>query len=111
MQQCNPVNFRWGYLYYCYCQSDGGGFFLAYEDLGEGFVESTPQWGAADADITVPSGENTELKRPYLATHATLTARDFFLVSSLPVHSRAFFQKPLPIFSRVGCVSLCRPAE
>ena len=23
----------------------------------------TPQWGAADADIKVPSGENTELKR------------------------------------------------
>ena len=24
---------------------------------------STPQWGAADAEIKVPSGENTELKR------------------------------------------------
>ena len=23
----------------------------------------TPQWGAADAEIKVPSGENTELKR------------------------------------------------
>ena len=28
----------------------------------------TPQWGAADAEIKVPSGENTELKRsPFIA--------------------------------------------
>ena len=26
-------------------------------------VKSAPQWGAADAEIKVPSGENTELKR------------------------------------------------
>ena len=26
-------------------------------------VEFTPQWGAVDAEIKVPSGENTELKR------------------------------------------------
>ena len=26
-------------------------------------VERDPQWGAADAEIKVPSGENTELKR------------------------------------------------
>ena len=25
--------------------------------------KSAPQWGAADAEIKVPSGENTELKR------------------------------------------------
>ena len=25
--------------------------------------QSAPQWGAADAEIKVPSGENTELKR------------------------------------------------
>ena len=24
---------------------------------------NTPQWGSADAEIKVPSGENTELKR------------------------------------------------
>ena len=27
------------------------------------WVPSTPQWGAVDAEIKVPSGENTELKR------------------------------------------------
>ena len=34
----------------------------------------------------------------YLTIHAKLTARDFFLISTLPVHSPAFFPKPLPIF-------------
>ena len=51
-----------------------------------------PQWGAADAEIKVPSGENTELKRSPLkpgigqsiAIHATLTARDFFLAYFYP---------------------------
>ena len=46
-----------------------------------------PLLGAADAEIKVPSGENTELKHfplkpgvgQYIAIHATLTARDFFL--------------------------------
>ena len=48
---------------------------------------STSQWGAADAEIKVQSDENTELKGSpfktevgqYIAIHATLTARDFFL--------------------------------
>ena len=52
----------------------------------------TPQWGAVDAEIKVPSGENTELKRSplkpgsgqYIAIHATLTARDFFLAYFYP---------------------------
>ena len=41
----------------------------------------------------------------YIAIHATLTARDFsfLLISTLPVHSPAFFPKPLPIFPCVGC--------
>ena len=45
-----------------------------------------PQWGAADAEIKVPSGENRGNVLPlkpgvgqYIAIHATLTARDFFL--------------------------------
>ena len=50
-------------------------------------VCALPQWGAADAEIIVPSGDNTEFKRsPFKpgvgqcpAIHATLTARDFFL--------------------------------
>ena len=34
-----------------------------------------------------------------IAIHATLTARDSsLLISTLPVHSPAFFPKPLPIF-------------
>ena len=52
-----------------------------------------PQWRASDAEIKVPSGENTELKRSpfkawsrsiYLDIHATLTARDFFLAYFYP---------------------------
>ena len=43
-------------------------------------VESLPQWGAADAEIKVPSVENTELKRsPFKAvsyTHLTLPTSD-----------------------------------
>ena len=66
---------------------------------------TTPQWGAADAEIKVPSGENTELKRsPFkvwsrsvYTIHATLTANDFFLANFyLPVHSPAFVSKTSP---------------
>ena len=49
------------------------------------YTSVTPQWGAADAEIKVPSGENTEHKRsPFKAwsrsvyRHTSLTARDFF---------------------------------
>ena len=70
------------------------------------------QRGAADAEIKVPSGENTELKHSplkpgvgqYIAIHATLTANDFFLlISTFPVHSPAFFPKPVHSFSCVSC--------
>ena len=52
----------------------------------------------------------------YIAIHATLTARDFssLLISALPVHSPAFFPKPLPIFSVLAVANtlfLCRPTE
>ena len=50
-----------------------------------------PQWGAADAKIKVPSGENAELKRSPFKTwsrsvvmNATLTAKDFFLAYFCP---------------------------
>ena len=66
-----------------------------------------------DAEIKVPSGENAELKHSpfkkpgvghYIAIHTMLTASNFFLISTLPVHSPAFFPKPFPIFfSCVGC--------
>ena len=39
----------------------------------------------------------------YIALHAPLTARDFFLISTLPVHSLAFFSPKLPDFSCVVC--------
>ena len=53
---------------------------------------STPQWGAADAEFKVPSDENTELNvlplKPgvcqFIAMHATLNARDFFLANFYP---------------------------
>ena len=84
------------------------------------FLQLGPQWGAADAEIKVPSGENTELKRfpfkawirsVYIAIHATLTATcqgslpgiSSLLNSTLPVHSPAFFPKPLPIFPVFSC--------
>ena len=73
-----------------------------------------PQWGAADAEIKVPSGENTELKRsPFKAWCKSVYSHtcyaycqgflSFLLISALPVYSPAFFQKPLPIFPCVGC--------
>ena len=75
---------------------------------------SSPQWGAADAEIKVPSGENTELKRsPFKAWSRSVYSRtcyaccqgflSFLLICTLPVHLPAFFPKPLPIFSCVGC--------
>ena len=52
----------------------------------------------------------------YIAIHATLTASDFFLLffPTLPVHSPAFFPKPLPIFPVLAVANtwfLYRPAE
>ena len=66
-----------------------------------------PQLGAADAEIKVSSVENKELKglllKPgvgqYIATHATLTARDFLLsyfYSSCPF--TCIFSKTSPRF-------------
>ena len=73
-----------------------------------------PQWGAADAEIKVLSGENTELKRSpfkawsrqYIAIDATLTARDFFLVYFYPSGPfTCIFSKSSPDFIR-SCVGL-----
>ena len=81
------------------------------------------QWGAADAEIEIPSCENTELKRSpfkagvgqYIAIHATLTARDFFLASFYPSGPfTCIFSKPLMIFPVLVVANtwfLCRPAE
>ena len=72
-----------------------------------------PQWGAADAEIKVPSGENTELLNvlpfkpgvgQYIAIHATLTAREFFHAYFYPSSPfTCIFPNPLPISSCVGC--------
>ena len=82
-----------------------------------------PQWGAADAEIKVPSGDNTELKRsPFKAwsrsiytIDATLTSRDFFLAYFYPSGPfTCIFQKPLtifPVFAVANTWLLCRPAE
>ena len=48
------------------------------------------QWEAADTEIEVPSVENTKVLPlnhgvgEYIATHATLIARDFFLANFYP---------------------------
>ena len=71
------------------------------------------QWGAADAEIKVPSGENTELKHsPFKArsrsvySHACYAYCQGFL-PCLFLHFRSiqllFFSKTSPDFSCVGC--------
>ena len=81
------------------------------------------QWGAAYAEIKVPSGENTELKRSplkplvgqYIAIMLHLLPGIFSLpISTLPVHSPAFFPKPFLISSVLALANtwfLCRSAE
>ena len=73
-----------------------------------GSVAANPQWGAADAEIKVPSGEIRSLNVPPLkpgvgkkkkAIHAALTARDFFVAYFYPSGPfTSIFPKPLPIF-------------
>ena len=72
-----------------------------------------PQWGAADAEIKVPSNENTELKHsPFKAWSRSVYSRTcyaycqgflpclFLPFRSIHLH---FFPKPLLIFSCDGC--------
>ena len=72
-------------------------------------VSSAPRWGAADAEIKVPSGENTELKRsPFKAWSRSVSSHtcyaycqgflSFLLICTLPVHSPAFFSRTSPDF-------------
>ena len=88
------------------------------------FPSMTPQWGAADAEIKVPSGENTELKRsPCKALSRSVYSHTCYaycqgflpcLFFTLPVHSPALFPKPLPTFPVLAVANtlfLCRPAE
>ena len=82
--------------------------------IGLVLVVSVPRWEAANAEIKVPSGENTELKRSpfktwsrsiYKDIHATFTVPGIssLLISTLPIHSPAFYFQNLSRFSCVGC--------
>ena len=87
-------------------------------------AQGLPQWGAADAEIKVPSGENTELKRsPLEAWSRSVYSRaccaycqGFLLSLFLPFWSiHLHFSQNLSRFFRVLAVAntrfLCRPAE
>ena len=74
------------------------------------FSTDVPQWGDADAEIKVPSGENTELKRsPFKDWSRSVYSHTYYAycqgflsflpISTLPVHSPAFFSKTSPNFS------------
>ena len=73
---------------------------------------TAPQWEAADTEIKVPSGENAELKcSPFRAWRTSVYSHTcyaycqefiFLLLSTLPVHSPAFFFRTSPDFSCVG---------
>ena len=71
-----------------------------------------PQWGAADAEIKVPSGENTELKRsPFKAGSRSVYihtcyayCQEFLSCLFLPFQSiHLHLKKTLRIFSCLGC--------
>ena len=75
---------------------------------------STSQMGAADAEIKVPYGENTELKRsPFKAWSRSVYSHTFYAYCQgflpflfLPfrsIHLLFFFSKTCPDFSCVGC--------
>ena len=86
-------------------------------------LNSAPQWGAADAEIKVPSGENTGLKRsPFKAwirsvySHACYASCQGFL-PCLFLHFQSIylhFSKTSPNFLVLAVANtwfLCRPAE
>ena len=73
---------------------------------------TAPQCGATDAEIKVPLKSHLlrtqSLKPrvgPYIAMHAALIAKDYFLISTLLVHSPAFFQNPSRVFSALAVAS------
>ena len=88
------------------------------------FVFSSPQWGAADAEIKVPSGENTELKcSPFKAWRRSVYSHTCYaycqgFLSGLFLPFRSihlhFFQNLSRFFSVLAVANtwfLCRPAE
>ena len=89
------------------------------------YLKAAPQWGAADAEIKVPSGENTELKRsPFQAwsrsvySHTCYAYCQAFFLSCLFLHFRSirlhFFQnlsRFFPVLAVTNTWFLCRPTE
>ena len=86
-------------------------FFFSVFRLSRG----APQWGAADAEIEVPSGENTELKRsPFIAWSRSVyshtcyaSCQEFLLCLFLSLQSihLHFFQNLSQFFSALAVVN------
>ena len=87
-------------------------------------IINAPQWGAADAEIKVPSGENTELKRsPFKAWSRSVYSHTCYaycqgFLSCLFLHFRSihlhFFQNLsqfFPVLAVANTWFLCRPTE
>ena len=91
---------------------DGGGFFLASPRSGELRTQKLTSHLVRTQSLNV-----LPLKPGvghYIAIHAMLTARDFLLIFTLPVHSPAFFPKPLAISPMLAVANTCflrRPSE
>ena len=83
-----------------------------------------PQWGAADAEIKVPSGENTELKRsPFQAWSRSVYSHTcyaycqrflpclFLPFRSIHLHFFQNLSRFSPVLAVANTLFLCRPAE
>ena len=73
-----------------------------------------PQWGAADAEIKVPSGENTELKRsPFQAWSRSVYSHTYYAYCQgvLPCLFLPFQSIHLHFFQNLSQFFLCWPAE
>ena len=107
---------------YVYLLEDGS---LQLKKTRDYYFQGHPQWGAADAEIKVPSGENTELKRsPFQTWSRSVYSHtcyaycqgflSFLLISTLPVHLLHFFQnlsRFFPVLAVANTWFLCRPSE
>ena len=98
----NKRNWRYSGLYFAVSNSPLLSVLSAYSSLGTDSTILPPQWGAADAEIKLPSGENTDPKRsPFKArmrsvySHTRYTSCQGFLPRLL-LHFRSihlhFFQ-------------------
>ena len=88
------------------------------------FFLPAPQWGAADAEIKVPSGENTELKRsPFKAWSRSVYSHTcyaycqgflpclFLPFQSIHLHFFQNLSRFFPVLAVANTWFLCRPAE